>query len=1502
MPDCDDIQVDVYEIQDGNSDCDFLKWDVAADAYVPAVVTASCVSLTPIEVCGQTIDNLQDLLEFLSCIAVCPTPGLTIFKSASTSGPVEVGEEFTETVTVTNTNTTLDATNVYVDFTSFGPNLEIVGANPFPEIISSVPAGTSVDIVFVVRATEGARGGAVSNTVAITEVNGVPQTGPSSTVTIPVYQGPVINSIDKSVDDTGPHPEGAQVIYSISIPNTGDQDAQVEVELTPDTGITNASQSFPQTVTVPAGGEWTTQFTANVDSSGGTSVNCKAEIISIDGTAPSSEISDVVTVFIEEILDATIDKRIRDTGGGVISEIGSGDQFDYIHVVTNTGNTAAVMTVADPLPPEVSYVSGATYPYVTSSIPVGATEEITTRVQVVATTGTIENTATITAINGSGVSIQDSESIDIIDEFSATIDKQFQDGGEEVVNPIESGSEIQIAIEVTNTSTTPATVTVADIFPSGISYVSGTTYPATSPSLAIGASHTFVTTVLVTGTVDEVIQNTASVTDVGGSPVTGINDSASVTIADTDCDPAFTISKTLTHIDVGGTGTFGAYSGQAINVCDVLRFTYVVTNTSVSCDYIQAGGNAFLTDTLPLELGFDNSPNPGSVIHSGAGYSFDIPDLAAGAIAVFTLEALAATDGTGVTNLAEVGLGSTVHDSDTVSIDILTQEVDCLEDPTGILGEFGTPELVQDLSSVNGDLGGNDNLTDITFDPAPEPGFPNGRIIMVDDSGKVYVRDPDPAAADTIAVTYQDPAWTGSHITPTSDYEGAAIYNGRLYVVSEWGKDLKIFDSSNIGAGLLANVSLGPVIGISGCGSFPADCTDETVVCGPTPWVPGGGNGEIPGVQNAGPNSVSIEEIGANTWLYFTTIWDGSVHRVQLDGTGLGIVAGTGERHITPFNADAAGVTDEGPVGNVTPNGAGPWSGTGNDYSTYWCFERNSACNLGGFGLNRRSTVTGSFNNNGVIFVINSCENVMYAIDPDTPQVISARWQMPATLSQVTGLAFAEVSGTRYLYITEADGSVIRFLWPTCIDQGTGALTSCGQNPNASATATPSLLDGSFDATASTDPDGTIVKYIWSFGDGTFGGGSTIVHSYGSSGTYTWALAVEDDDGLRDIDSGQITVNATACALPVGSASTPRIFHFDDFSNEPDGPINIGYLISQLGNFRLQGIGVSGYDASTPNPNSPAACEADPAGNGVDIVLLQACQAGIRDQLSPLVYKGTNDQFTSIGQTPDASDVFTNAATNALYAAINASTPADPLHVTSGGKVTEVTAAIQRVIDDGNGSFLTDGRVYFWSLLWNRTAGSWNNGFNRLQDPDAADTLVGLAGSGSVNFVLNPWSTSNPASATDADNTCDPASRITVSDARTAGNNADAQRLWDFFVERVVCGYGGTCAAGDQSYWYDGGGAGCGGFAESGAHHFGDTPLFTQIINLGDPVNPYTGGFGGFSKNFTSMIGPLGASISVLFHDISVTGPHVRSSISNYTQPSGCAPGPECTGANEPQC
>ena len=66
-------------------------------------------------------------------------------------------------------------------------------------------------------------------------------------------------------------------------------------------------------------------------------------------------------------------------------------------------------------------------------------------------------------------------------------------------------------------------------------------------------------------------------------------------------------------------------------------------------------------------------------------------------------------------------------------------------------------------------------------------------------------------------------------------------------------------------------------------------------------------------------------------------------------------------------------------------------------------------------------------------------------------------------------------------------------------------------------------LTCTFDASGSSDSDGTITSYAWNFGDGTAGSGESTTHSYTQPGTYSVTLTVTDDDGATDSSSGSAT-------------------------------------------------------------------------------------------------------------------------------------------------------------------------------------------------------------------------------------------------------------------------------------------------------------------------------------------------------------------------------------------
>ncbi len=111
-----------------------------------------------------------------------------------------------------------------------------------------------------------------------------------------------------------------------------------------------------------------------------------------------------------------------------------------------------------------------------------------------------------------------------------------------------------------------------------------------------------------------------------------------------------------------------------------------------------------------------------------------------------------------------------------------------------------------------------------------------------------------------------------------------------------------------------------------------------------------------------------------------------------------------------------------------------------------------------------------------------------------------------------------------------------------------------------------------FNATASYDPDGTIVSYDWDFGDGNTDSGEIVEYAFASVGNYTVTLTVTDDTGVTAIDTCDVTVlghdievtSVTAYVEGPGGKPVPLIF---PESVEPGETVFINVTVTNVGTF-----------------------------------------------------------------------------------------------------------------------------------------------------------------------------------------------------------------------------------------------------------------------------------------------------------------------------------------------
>jgi PKD repeat protein len=198
--------------------------------------------------------------------------------------------------------------------------------------------------------------------------------------------------------------------------------------------------------------------------------------------------------------------------------------------------------------------------------------------------------------------------------------------------------------------------------------------------------------------------------------------------------------------------------------------------------------------------------------------------------------------------------------------------------------------------------------------------------------------------------------------------------------------------------------------------------------------------------------------------------------------------------------------------------------------------------------------VAGQANVNGTIRGTNYKGIVAVDLGGDI-QIHSTNIVNPTELSVVFSVNSNATPGPKTVRVTTLKG--------TASLEG-GLSVSDNKTPVASFTASPSNTGKGvpihFDASASSDPDGSISKYEWNFGDGASASGVQTDHSYASKGNFTATLTVTDNKGGKGSAIHNLVVEDTRpphahFSMSPQNGDTSTVFRFDASNSADDGRI-----------------------------------------------------------------------------------------------------------------------------------------------------------------------------------------------------------------------------------------------------------------------------------------------------------------------------------------------------------
>ncbi len=166
-----------------------------------------------------------------------------------------------------------------------------------------------------------------------------------------------------------------------------------------------------------------------------------------------------------------------------------------------------------------------------------------------------------------------------------------------------------------------------------------------------------------------------------------------------------------------------------------------------------------------------------------------------------------------------------------------------------------------------------------------------------------------------------------------------------------------------------------------------------------------------------------------------------------------------------------------------------------------------------------------------------------------------------------------------FLTVTDDNNALAFFSESVSVSENQPPRASFNFAPEQGVVGSPIL----FNASDSISPDGTIVNYSWSFGDGSQGVGREVAHAYETAGNYEVRLAVFDSHNASDQSVQIVQIGLAPAPVPDLTISQTALNSLIlDASGTTDPIDTLEELV-----FGLEALAPPGVNLSIPNDGTP---------------------------------------------------------------------------------------------------------------------------------------------------------------------------------------------------------------------------------------------------------------------------------------------------------------------------